>query len=120
LLYGLVGPKDAPAGRPVVWARSGPKLIAPPEAGEPHSLDRISDQPGENSVTYTVTPDRPSEGPPPKDATQLPPNAREDSQFVAAGLYRGRTLGMDTPVRLYNRPDLVSYQPKIEPTARIA
>ena len=36
------------------------------------------------------------------------------------GLFRGRPLAMDTPVRLHNRPDLVSYQPQEPPKAGIA
>ncbi len=119
--YGLVGPKGAPVGRPVVWAAPGPKLepVGAQDAGQPRPLERVADKPEDASVAYTVKPQRPAEGPPPADAQSLPP-AREPTDFAVNGLFRGRFRPFDTPVILYNRPDLVSYQPKEEKTGLIA
>ena len=121
LQYGLAGPKGAPAGRPVVWAMAGLKLQAPADAGDPHSLGGLSPNPADYSLPYTVAPLRPTDSTP-EQAAKL--KDVDKSDFVVSGLFRGRALGgeglMKTPVDLHNRPDLVSYQPAPEKTARIA
>ena len=113
LQYYLAGPKNAPPGRPVVWAKAGPKLIAAPEAGEPSPLTRLSDKPADSLKAYTLTPDHGTEA-----AGSL--GKPDDTDFAVTGLYRGRTLSMDTAVRLYNRAELISYQPAPPDKARIA
>jgi von Willebrand factor type A domain len=118
LQYKLIGDKDVPDGRPVVWA--GPevkgdrkpllKVSKPVDAAAPHALKQAA---GETPVDYTLVPH-------PGDDLHVRHVPREDATFQVRGLFRGRLLPQDTTVQLYNRPDLISYQPRAPRDAFIA
>jgi len=112
LQYKVAGDKDLPAGRPVVWAGSAAKpnqkalldVAEPGDAGSPSALAQAA---GETSERYTV---RPHPGQDPNPNANRP--YMETADFQVDSLFRGRFLTAKTTVNVYNRPDVVSWQPK--------
>jgi Mg-chelatase subunit ChlD len=109
-VYGLRGTKGTPPGRPVVWALEGKRLKADPVADAPRALAKLSDDPKDSEVAFTLVPDRPAEI----------SAVKEDVHHVVKGVFRGRTFQIDTTVRLHYRPDLTAYQPEMPKEALVS
>ncbi len=120
LNYTLVGDAGAPDGNPVVWAAPEKKpdrapllkVKNPANAAQPHALAKAKD---ETTTTYTVAP-HPDQNQKKRWATGVP----DAATFQVGAVFRGRYLTAETKLDLYNRPEVVSYQPQQAASGYIA
>ena len=71
------------------------------------ALDKLPKQPDDLRIEYTLIPGRPL----------TPSFAKEKTQYLLKGFYRGRRFSLETAVTLHHLPELVSYEPETPQTA---
>lgn len=110
MVFGIKGAPSNPEGRPVIWAQAGPGLTFREKTpAERQSLSRVTANPEETKTLYDLIP-------------MSPPDlrAKDESEMVVHGFFRGRYFTQRTPIWLHYRPDLVSLQPEKPRTASVA
>jgi hypothetical protein len=107
-VYRVRAPANVPDGYPVVWSQPGKHLALTGPAKERLVLDLIGAKRQEVQV-------------PPLSLVQAGVSASGDkSEQVLHAVYRGRRFQHRSDVFLYQRPDLVLFQPEMPRTARVA
>src|SRR5262249_15692780 len=107
-LYRVRAPANVPDGQPVVWSEPGKHLKLTGPAADRYVLDPIGVKRQEVQV-------------PPLSLGQVGISTSGDkTEQVLHGLYRGHRFQHRSDVFLYQRPDLVLFQPEVPRTARVA
>jgi len=106
-IYRLKAQPGVPEGTPVVWAKAGTGLKLEGGAGNRYPLDKVGPQRQEVQV-------------PPVVVANTAGTGGAKTSLTLNGLYRGRRIQQVTDITLYQKPDLIVYQPELPKTARIA
>lgn len=104
-IYDVEAPVGMPAGYPVVWAKKGEGLVASAGDGDRRVLRKVGPEPGASVLVYDLVPEA---------------STRDTTKHIFQGVYRGQRFGVESTIDLFQRPDLVFFQPEMPRTARLA